>query len=302
MERERRTLAIIVVLLLSAAALGVAAGAVFGGDGGRAARPPAPAGVLGTAPATTVPPPTPTPTPGRSAAKVPAPLPDSAPVPVSGLGPTALGPRLYREFRPGGGAADPVTLALAGLAEPPADPDYRTPWLGVAARSTRSGPTVTVTLAGPPALRTGPAEAALAVQQVVHTVTAADNAVTRVRVVAPGLPAVLTAAAAPRAAQADVLAPVWLLAPVDGAGAGAPLTVSGTASVPEATVLVEVRRGTTVVARATATASRGAPGRGDWATTVSVPAGDYTVAAMEVSDKDGSAVAVDTKRVTVSGS
>jgi hypothetical protein len=120
-------------------------------------------------------------------------------------------------------------------------------------------------------------------------------------VVAPGLPAGLTAAAVGRAAQLDVLAPVWLLEPVDGGTGTSRLTVSGTASVFEATVSVEVRRGSAVVARATATASVGAPGRGDWRTSVALPPGDYVLSAYEVSEKDGSRVGVDTKRVTISG-
>jgi hypothetical protein len=104
-----------------------------------------------------------------------------------------------------------------------------------------------------------------------------------------------------RAAQSRVLAPVWLLAPADGGTAGSRLTVSGTASVVEATVGIEVRRGAEVLARTTATASASATVRGDWAATVSVPPGDYVVAAFERSARDGSEVAVDTKRVTVVG-
>jgi hypothetical protein len=98
-----------------------------------------------------------------------------------------------------------------------------------------------------------------------------------------------------------VLAPVWLLDPVDGGTAGSRLTVSGTASVFEATVGVEVRRGAEVLARTTTTASAGAPGRGEWIATLSVPPGSYLVAAYELSADDGTEVAVDTKRVTVSG-
>ena len=211
------------------------------------------------------------------------------------LGPTAAGPRLYREFR-ASAAADPVEGAVAGLAVAPSDPDYRSPWLGLPAQVSRSGTTATVTFDRAPAL--AGASAQLAAQQVVYTVTAADPRVRAVRVVAPGLPA---AAATARAAASGVLAPVWLLDPVDGGTAGSRLTVSGTASVVEATVGVEVRRGGEVLARATATASAGAPGRGEWTATLSVPPGSYVVAAFERSAKDGAEVAVDTKRVTVSG-
>jgi hypothetical protein len=137
------------------------------------------------------------------------------------------------------------------------------------------------------------------VQQVVHTVTAADPNLARVRVVAPGLPAALTAAPHPRAPQLDVLAPVWLLDPADGARTGGKVVLSGTASVDEASVAIEVRKGAAVAARATATASVGAPERGEWTATLTLPAGTYTIAAYEVSAKDGSRQFVDTKRVTV---
>jgi hypothetical protein len=284
---DGRTTALVTVLLVAAGGLGVGVGVLTGGRDGTAGRS---VGLTATED-----PPGPTASPSRRAApRIPAPLPTGRAVPVYVLGASGL----YREFRAGTAtsAADPVGAAVAALAAAPADPDYRTAWAGVTARVARAGAVATVTFAGPPAL--GGQSAALAVQQVVWTVTAADPAVTRVRVVAPGLPA---APAAGRAGQAGVLAPVWLLNPVDRGAAGAAMLVSGTASVVEATVAVEVRRGAAVVARTTATASVGAPGRGAWSARVSVPPGEYVVAAYEVSAKDGSPVGVDTKRVTVSG-
>lgn len=95
--------------------------------------------------------------------------------------------------------------------------------------------------------------------------------------------------------------PVWLLAPADGGSARSVLTVTGTASVFEATVSVEVRRGTALMARTIATASVGAPRRGDWKATMTVLPGDYVVSAYEASAKDGARIGVDTKRVTVTG-
>lgn len=294
MAFDRRSVAIVLVLLLAAGALGVAAGALLGGgrtSGGQAR--PASATDPGGAPSSSI-------DARQGAPKIPAPLPTGPPVPVYVLGSTEAGARLYREFRAGGAAAaaDPVRAALAALGEPPADPDYRTPWAGVPATATRAGADVTVTFAAAPRLGAA-GEAGLAVQQVVHTVTAADTAVKRVRVVAPGLPAALSSAPVGRAGQLDVLAPVWLLTPVDGGTAGRTVTLSGTASVFEATVSVEARRGADVVARAVATASTGAPGRGEWTATVTLRPGDYVLAAYEVSAKDGSRLAVDTKRVTV---
>jgi len=280
MTSERRTTVVVVLMLLGAGGVGVAAGALMGRSD-RTAQSSA-QDVLGAGPS-------------ASRAPVAAPTPAGRAVPVYALGPTAAGPRLYREFR-ASAAADPVEGAVAGLAVAPSDPDYRSPWLGLPAQVSRSGTTATVTFDRAPAL--AGATAQLAAQQVVYTVTAADPRVRAVRVVAPGLPA---AAATARAAASGVLAPVWLLDPVDGGTAGSWLTVSGTASVVEATVGVEVRRGGEVLARATATASAGAPGRGEWTATLSVPPGSYVVAAFERSAKDGAEVAVDTKRVTVSG-
>jgi hypothetical protein len=279
MTSERRTAVVIVVMLLGAAGVGLAAGALMGRSD-RTAQSSA-QDVLGAGPS-------------ASRTAVAAPTPGDRAVPVYALGPTAVGPRLYREFR-ASAAADPVEGAVAGLAVAPSDPDYRSPWLGLPARVSRSGTTATVTFDRAPALTW--ASAQLAAQQVVYTVTAADPRIRAVRVVAPGLPATATA----RAAASGVLAPVWLLDPLDGGTAGSRLTVSGTASVVEATVGVEVRRGGEVLARTTATASAGAPGRGEWTATLSVPPGSYVVAAFERSATSGAEVAVDTKRVTVSG-
>lgn len=291
MALDRRALVIAVLAVLTATATGVAAGAVLGGPDSTIGRASAPS---------ETPDPTPSsPISGRATAtRIPAPLPAGPGIPVYVLGDTGAGPRLYREFRPGA-AGDPVRRAVTGLAEPPTDPDYRTPWLGVpVSRLTRSGADVTVQLARPPRL-SAPREATVAVQQVVHTVTAADTTVQRVRVLAPGLPAALTAAAVGRAGQLDVLAPVWLLSPVDGGRTARRVVLSGTAAVFEATVSIEVRKGAEVVVTATATATVGAPERGEWTAAVTLPPGDYVLAAYEVSAKDGSRLAVDTKRVTV---
>jgi hypothetical protein len=284
MASERRTAVVVVLMLLGAAAAGVAAGALTGRSGPTPGRSAQAALGADTGPST----------PGTPSVTTPPPTPAGRAVPVYVLGPTAAGPRLYREFRLSG-AADPVEAAVAGLTLAPGDPDYRSPWLGVPGRVGRAGTTATVTFDREPAL--AGASGRLAAQQVVYTVTAADPRIRTVRVVAPGLP---VGAAIGRAAQSGVLAPVWLLDPVDGGTTGSRLTVSGTASVFRATVGVEVRRGAEVLARPTATASAGPPGRGEWTATLSVPPGSYVVAAFELSERDGARLAVDTKRVTVS--
>ena len=293
MAVDRRSVAIAVLAVLAATAGGVAVGALTGDSrrtAGQAAAPTAattaaPTGIAGPAPAT----------------RVPAPLPTGPTVPVYVLGNTEAGARLYRELRSGGAAAagDPVRAAVRMLGEPPQDPDYRTPWLQVPVTAlTRSGTDVTVRFGDAPRLSHA-GDTQVAVQQVVHTVTAADTKVKRVRVIAPGLPAKLTAAPLGRARQLDVLAPVWLLTPTDGGRATRRVVLTGTASVFEATVNVEARQGARVVAKTFATASAGAPERGEWTATVTLPPGDYVLAAFEVSARDGTELSTDTKRITV---
>jgi hypothetical protein len=67
------------------------------------------------------------------------------------------------------------------------------------------------------------------------------------------------------------------------------IAVSGTASVFEATLVVELRQGGHVVAKRTVTASNGAPERGTFSTTLTAPeTGAATIAAYAPSAADGS--------------
>ena len=103
--------------------------------------------------------------------------------------------------------------------------------------------------------------------------------------------------------RADVVAyaPVILVErPAAGAEVPATFTVSGTASVFEATLVVELRRQGTVLSRHTVTASEGAPSRGSFTLTVHAPSpGALTVAAYSPSAADGTAQHEQDIRVTV---
>jgi immunoglobulin-like protein involved in spore germination len=82
--------------------------------------------------------------------------------------------------------------------------------------------------------------------------------------------------------------PILVETPAAGASVPATFTVSGTASVFEATLVVELRRNGTVLTKQTVTASEGAPGRGTFSTTVQAPStGAATVAAYAPSAADG---------------
>jgi hypothetical protein len=91
-----------------------------------------------------------------------------------------------------------------------------------------------------------------------------------------------------RADFASYVPPILVESP--GAGAEVPRTfhVSGTASVFEATLVVQLERAGRVVAKKTVTASEGAPGRGTFDTTLTAEPGDVTIAAFAPSAADGS--------------
>jgi hypothetical protein len=92
-----------------------------------------------------------------------------------------------------------------------------------------------------------------------------------------------------RADVASFLPPILVESPAANAEVAKEIAVSGTASVFEATLVVELRQGGRVVAKRTVTASNGAPERGTFSTTIAAPAaGAASVAAYAPSAVDGS--------------
>jgi immunoglobulin-like protein involved in spore germination len=90
--------------------------------------------------------------------------------------------------------------------------------------------------------------------------------------------------------RADVAAyvpPILLEQPAPGARVSARFRVAGTASVFEATLVVEAVRDGVVLDRQTVTASEGAPGRGTFDTTLHATPGRSTVRAYAPSAADG---------------
>jgi len=89
----------------------------------------------------------------------------------------------------------------------------------------------------------------------------------------------------------DVLSfvpPILIEKPAANAQVSKTIAISGTASVFEATLVVEVRQSGKVVAKQTVTASEGAPGHGTFATTLqAVSSGAATIAAYAPSAADG---------------
>ncbi len=105
--------------------------------------------------------------------------------------------------------------------------------------------------------------------------------------------------------RADVVAyvpPILVQSPADGQEVPAMFTVSGTASVFEATLVIELRRGVALLERRTVTATTGAPSRGVFSTTLRAPSpGPATVVAFAPSAANGAPQHVQRVPVTVAG-
>lgn len=87
---------------------------------------------------------------------------------------------------------------------------------------------------------------------------------------------------------AGYVPPILVESPAAGAQVPRRFRVSGTASVFEATVVVEAVQGGGVIARRSVTASQGAPARGTFDTTLRSPPGPLTVRVFAPSAVDGS--------------
>jgi hypothetical protein len=143
--------------------------------------------------------------------------------------------------------------------------------LGIGAHVEVAGGTATVSLERPT-----PGQLA----SIVYTLTRFSS----IRSVDIGTHAGLT-----RADVESFVPPILVESPTDGASVPGTFTVSGTASVFEATLVVELVREGKVLERKTVTASEGAPGRGAFSTVLHAPsAGGATVEAYSPSAADGS--------------
>jgi hypothetical protein len=81
--------------------------------------------------------------------------------------------------------------------------------------------------------------------------------------------------------------PIFVETPAPGAEVGHTFRVAGTASVFEATLVVQLVRNGTVILKHSVTASEGAPGRGTFETTMQATPGELTISAFSPSAADG---------------
>lgn len=230
------------------------------------------------------------------------------------VGDTAAGPRLFREFHrapvAGGspGATEGLRLALTGT---PQDPDYRTAWRGVpeAEVDSASSGRVEVRFDGtPPTDRPdgmSGAEASISVQQLVYTAQAQLQSTDPVTFSGPDgeletLLGVDVAGGVARGAADEVLSPISVDGPVEGAEVSSPFSVEGQAATFEGNVQWRLEREGEVVKQGFTTAEECctlAPYR----FTVEAPPGDYTLVVTEedVSGGEGNGTTQDTKQIRV---
>ncbi|NAZ86181.1 Gmad2 immunoglobulin-like domain-containing protein, partial [Kineococcus indalonis] len=220
----------------------------------------------------------------------------------------AGGTWLFREYVDVDGGGDDADLALAAmLGGDPGDPDYASAWSAAGPSGvSRAGDRLVVDLpAGAAPGTLDAARAAAAVQQLVHTVTAAagEDLPVEVRVDGAAEP-VLFGHALPRtvsrAPQADVQAPAWITS-VSTATPGQ-VVVEGVGSAFEGTLLCTVTDASGAeVARGPVQA--GADGRfAEFSVTLPLPAGEHTVVVQRPDESDGEAGALppgDSKTFTV---
>lgn len=214
-----------------------------------------------------------------------------------------VGPRLYREFHRVPATGDRVTTALtemfAGTAR---DPDYRSLWPAstrlLSAKRTGAD-VVQVDVSGFVSL--GAAFESAAVQQLVHTATAADPACTQVRLLVRGAtpPSGHADWSAPvkRSAALGTLSNVWILAPAQDATVSSPVTVRVYGTGWEGNVPLKVFKGSAVVASTAVTTMMG--GFATAGTTITLPPGHYELRAYNDNGKDSSLQLWDTKTFTV---
>ncbi|MEP6761873.1 MAG: GerMN domain-containing protein [Sporichthyaceae bacterium] len=284
--------------LVAAALIGLAVGGVAVALGQNDDQPNDIANQTGepqtTAPATTEPAPTSSSStdPGGS----------TVDVPVYYVHDDGLALRLYREFHHA--AMNPegkIGTAVDQMFGPAVDPDYSSSWPSTTEvlSVTKSGDTATIDLSAFPS--TGAAAEDKAVQQLVYTVTATDNAVKKVRLLvngkAPQSGHSDWSQPVARAPMLDVQGLIWILTPTQGSKVGSPVKVSVYGTAFEGTVTLQVFQGDTQVAETFATTAMGM--FVEASTTIKLDPGSYELRAFESSAKDGSPLHVDTKTFTV---
>jgi hypothetical protein len=235
-------------------------------------------------------------------------------VPVYYVGDTAHGQKLYREFQRHDVCAEIECLlkaaAVAAVSGDPADHDYRTLWPegATVGKVSADDNTIVIDLASGVHDRpasSSPEDAELAVQQLVYSAQAAvGKGRLPVQLLIDGkhTDTVLgIPASEPLAAgnPDDVLAPVQVDSPTNGATVSQTFTVTGRAATFEANVVWELKQGDTVVKHGFTTAQECCT-LSPYSFKITAPPGSYTLTVHDTDESgEGRPVDQDTKEITV---
>jgi hypothetical protein len=208
------------------------------------------------------------------------------------------------------GTDDPGVAAVAAMLTAAHDPDYTSTW-NPATRVlsvTRSGSAIVVDLSKDArTANVGSEGAALMIQQLVYTASAAVDASAPVKLLIEGKPAgelwgvVSWTKAVKRADPLDVRQLVSVESPVDGSSVTSPVTVSGVAATFEANVPWRVRNDRGKVVKKGFTTAAEAFTFSPYSFTVELEPGTYTIEVREDDPSGGAAgpAMVDTKSIVV---
>lgn len=235
-------------------------------------------------------------------------------VPVYFVGETAHGPKLYREFQRQQVCEGEDCLLAASIVSAtsgaPLDSDYSSPWPDDTKLNGASfvNDVLTIDLAGdlhdrPSGMSRQLAE--LAVEQLIYSAQAAVGQRPPVQILLDGaitdqVLGVPTSEPLAAGAEDDVLAPVWINTPAEGATVESGFTVDGVAMSFEATVVWQLKQGENVVEEGFTTAEECCT-RAPYSFTVDAAPGDYTLVVQDddPSGGEGPGVSPDTKEITV---
>lgn len=237
-------------------------------------------------------------------------------VPVYYVGETPRGPKLFREFHvvttTGTDVAAAIKEAMSGN---PQDADYKTLWpTGTSATSVSfdgvgNDGLIQIVLSDTGA-RDRPsgmsqAQAQATVEQLIYTAQAATKTRAPVQFRVGNNPVdqvlgVPTSEPLAEGSAEEVLSPVWIIDPAEGASLNSGFTVTGLAASFEANVVWELKQGNTVVKSGFTTAAECCK-RAPYSFKVVAPAGTYTLVVHDddPSGGEGPGVTEDTKSITI---
>jgi spore germination protein GerM len=209
----------------------------------------------------------------------------------------------------GAAPMDAVLAKLVSGAIQPLDPDYENLWgAGSELLSTSADDGILTVDLSPGVLSLGSEAEEMAIAQLVWTATALDPSVTAVQLTLDGAVAEtltghvdITSPISPEPPE-NVLSPLQITSPAEGAMTTSPVVVSGLACVFEATFSWLLVGADGTLAEGVGMSSEACPARADWSVDLGdLAPGAYELTVIEYSMEDGSVASTDSKTFTVTG-